>query len=551
MKPFLIWYFHFIHWPNGLCRLGDDKCEDIAQEVNYNVFVISSNTRCIGTQCLQLHDILPLTLRQEGIHNDGHPHCIWCICEHSCTGSHFLACAQVKLEVVGWIYHLAGQQQFASAPTASISTYSCLLQSIQLQWGSSLVRVSTCHNYCGNHDHLDHQVALAFRCIQWHNNVDCCIECHVGCLPIALVARGLLSYQAQLSFLVRGLLSPSLATGLLWPYSTDASSLAYLLYLPLGTYKPSLAYSMYLPLATYTPLPTYMPSTAYLLCSTSAYFAPLIFALCNMVIVASCKQQHKVWLLRGSLSIIPLHLSIIVVAPCDMTFQNDCLVIDSVLWRCGQSYCGHFMPLRLSMWLIHINQKGWFALARSCLLVAINHPRRHRSLLRHDFVRHNRVDDVVVPRSSLTPAMQHKVWLVVAWHVRLCCNQPLFILVAPCNMTYMGRRVAVIIAINIACCCHPCDWQHIYYLIVASLRLAMVDLLLLHAHLQYNTSHTIKKYHCCCSLAMQHKYMLTFIASYDQQQYKFDYCVSLSYRNFLLLAIFVLLYHCSLPRNAT
>ncbi len=29
--------------------------------------MISSNTRCAGTQCLQLHDILPLPLRQEGI----------------------------------------------------------------------------------------------------------------------------------------------------------------------------------------------------------------------------------------------------------------------------------------------------------------------------------------------------------------------------------------------------------------------------------------------------------------------------------------------------
>ncbi len=57
-------------------------------EVNYNVFVISSNTRCAGTQCLQLHDILPLPLKQEGILNDGCPRCIWCIRGHSCAGSH-------------------------------------------------------------------------------------------------------------------------------------------------------------------------------------------------------------------------------------------------------------------------------------------------------------------------------------------------------------------------------------------------------------------------------------------------------------------------------
>ncbi len=41
---------------------------------------------------------LPLTLRQEGIHNDGHPHCICCICGHSCTGSHFFGICASKSE---------------------------------------------------------------------------------------------------------------------------------------------------------------------------------------------------------------------------------------------------------------------------------------------------------------------------------------------------------------------------------------------------------------------------------------------------------------------
>ncbi len=106
MKHILLWYFYFSHWPNGLCHLGDDKCEEIAREVNYTVFVISSNMRCAGTQCLQLHDILPLPFKQEGIHNNGHPHCIWCICGHSCTGSPFLAYGQVKVKVVVWEYPL-------------------------------------------------------------------------------------------------------------------------------------------------------------------------------------------------------------------------------------------------------------------------------------------------------------------------------------------------------------------------------------------------------------------------------------------------------------
>ncbi len=140
------------------------------------IFAISLNTRCAGTQRLQLHDILPLPLRQEGIHNDCHPRCIWCIRGHSCTGSQFFGILLDESII------LLANSSLASALTASISLYSCLLQSIQLQLGSSLVCVLTRQNYCGNYSHCDHQVALAFRRIQWHNNVDCCVGCHIGCL---------------------------------------------------------------------------------------------------------------------------------------------------------------------------------------------------------------------------------------------------------------------------------------------------------------------------------------------------------------------------------
>ncbi len=169
-----LWCFHSSHSPSRICHLVDDKCEEIALEVIYIIFVFSSNARsldcstariiassgglssctttnvfmvwpsfmvqdmqCCGKQ-LQLmgvvvmpisitslaecrvlgHDAyssmtwFPLPLRWESIHIDGCPHCVWCICGHSCTGNHFLAYAQVKVKVVGWIYHLAGQQQF-------------------------------------------------------------------------------------------------------------------------------------------------------------------------------------------------------------------------------------------------------------------------------------------------------------------------------------------------------------------------------------------------------------------------------------------------------
>ncbi len=42
------------------------------------------------------------------------------------------------------------------------------------------MRVLTRHNYCGNHGHRDHQVALAFGRIQWPNNVDRFVGCHIG-----------------------------------------------------------------------------------------------------------------------------------------------------------------------------------------------------------------------------------------------------------------------------------------------------------------------------------------------------------------------------------
>ncbi len=44
---------------------------------------------------------------------------------------------------------LLANNSLASALTASISIYSCLLQSIQLQWSSSLEHVLTRHNWCG------------------------------------------------------------------------------------------------------------------------------------------------------------------------------------------------------------------------------------------------------------------------------------------------------------------------------------------------------------------------------------------------------------------
>jgi hypothetical protein len=78
--------------------------------------------------------------------------------------------------------------------------------------------------------------------------------------------------------------------------------------------------------------------------------------------------------------------------------------------------------------------------------------------------------------------MQHKK-LVSCCVAQSCIPLPqsTIIIVASCNTT--STLIAVILAINIACCCHPCNQQHMN---VASLCLAMADLLLSHARLQYD-----------------------------------------------------------------
>ncbi len=301
--------------------------------------------------------------------------------------------------------------------------------------------------------------------------------------------------------------------GLLWPSSTDVATLAYSPYLPLELYTPSLVHSIYLPLAMY------MPSLAYLLYSTLAYLR--CWLSCDGVWSLShpANKNMNIWLLRGSSYVLPSHLSVIVVAPCNLTIRNDCPVVDVVSWHRGQSYCWHFTPSRLLMWLIHIDQKGWLLLVQSCLLVSIN---PHCCSLRYD--KNNiivvilscnmtlRIDHCTSAMSSLqcisllalcvfaiiacSLAMQHKK-LVGCCMARspVPLPQSTIIIVALCNTT--STLVATILGINIACCCHPCDQQ-------------LCIIWLLHPHvLQWltyccrthacnaTTSCNIKKYHCC------------------------------------------------------
>ncbi len=81
--------------------------------------------------------------------------------------------------------------------------------------------------------------------------------------------------------------------------------------------------------------------------------------------------------------------------------------------------------------------------------------------------------------------------------------QSTIIVVASCDTTSM--LIAVILVINIACCCHLCKWQHVYYLIVASSHLAVVGLLSLYAPWQYDCFSQHQKYYVVTSLAMRHQ----------------------------------------------
>jgi hypothetical protein len=58
-------------------------------------------------------------------------------------------------------------------------------------------------------------------------------------------------------------------------------------------------------------------------------FALLVVAWRGVGVIASCERQHIIFdCCVGAVHILPLHLSVIVVAPCNMTIKNDCCVVD-------------------------------------------------------------------------------------------------------------------------------------------------------------------------------------------------------------------------------
>jgi hypothetical protein len=57
--------------------------------------------------------------------------------------------------------------------------------------------------------------------------------------------------------------------------------------------------------------------------------APLVVAWRSMVVIASCEQQHIIFdCCVGVVHILPLHSSVIVISPCNMTIKKDCRIVD-------------------------------------------------------------------------------------------------------------------------------------------------------------------------------------------------------------------------------
>jgi hypothetical protein len=181
----------------------------------------------------------------------------------------------------------------------------------------------------------------------------------------------------------------------------------------------------------------------------------------------------------------------------------------------------------------------------------------------HDY----RVDDVVVPRSSIASSMRHKYFVgCCVARSRAPSSQSTVVVIASCDTTYQSTLVAVIHTINSAYCCHPCNQQHMYNLIVASSRLAMVGSLSSHAPWQYlqlllATSKVVCRRFSrnttlrVCSLSSLLAIRARLPSSFRMTAYNiFDCCVVGHPRHTLItvprvLAMVVLLYRRSPPRD--
>jgi hypothetical protein len=92
--------------------------------------------------------------------------------------------------------------------------------------------------------------------------------------------------------------------------------------------------------------------------------ALLVDALRDMVVIASCKQQHKFFdCCVGVVLVLPSPLLLLSLL---LAIRHKGIIVALLMfasWCCNQSYCWRFAPLQSLMWLIHIDEKGWLSQA--------------------------------------------------------------------------------------------------------------------------------------------------------------------------------------------
>ncbi len=148
--------------------------------------MISSNTRCAGTQCLQLHDFIPSsfkigrhslwwpsTLHLMHLWAQLHRQSLYGICA-SKRGSCWMSLSSCWPTTV-WLQLLLCPYQlivdccnlFGCNSGAVVLCACCHITIIVAIMVITIVKVT-----------------LAFGRIQWHNNIDCCVGCHLGHLRL-------------------------------------------------------------------------------------------------------------------------------------------------------------------------------------------------------------------------------------------------------------------------------------------------------------------------------------------------------------------------------
>jgi hypothetical protein len=152
----------------------------------------------------------------------------------------------------------------------------------------------------------------AHHCLAWHTR------------PIALVMRGSLLYPAQ-SPPWQQFVIALFGKGLIVALLDKCGLLGVLAMCALGIVHAIFGILAVLALGNVHAFSNVLAEPNLGVC------ALLVIAWRNMVVVTSCKQQHIIfYCCVGVPLVLPLHLSGIVIAPCNMT-RNDCRIVDVVI----------------------------------------------------------------------------------------------------------------------------------------------------------------------------------------------------------------------------